>query len=58
MYIRIGRTGRAGNKGMAFSFCDAEEKAYVRISHKLIDKTIPIIEDHPYPMSDQAMGRA
>ncbi len=53
---RIGRTGRAGNKGMAFSFCDAEEKAYVRDIHKLIDKTIPIIEDHPYPMSDQAMA--
>jgi len=27
---RIGRTGRAGAKGTAFSFCDAEEKAYLR----------------------------
>lgn len=53
---RIGRTGRAGNKGMAFSFCDAEEKAYVRDIHKLIDKRIPVIEDHPYPMNDQTLA--
>lgn len=53
---RIGRTGRAGNKGMAFSFCDAEEKAYVRDIHKLIDKTIPVIENHPYRMSDPALA--
>ena len=25
---RIGRTGRAGAAGMAYSFCDAEERAY------------------------------
>ncbi len=45
---RIGRTGRAGLKGVAFSFCDEEEKAYFNNIEKLIRKTIPVIEDHPY----------
>ncbi len=49
---RIGRTGRAGAKGTAFSFCDAEEKAYLRDIEKLIAKKIPIIEDHPFPLLD------
>ncbi len=45
---RIGRTGRAGNSGSALSFCDMEERAYLRDIHKLIEKTIPVVEDHPY----------
>lgn len=47
---RIGRTGRAGNNGVAFSFCDAEEKEYLRDINKLIAKNIPVIENHPYPL--------
>lgn len=47
---RIGRTGRAGSKGNAYSFCDAEEKAYLRDIEKLITKKIPVIEGHPYPL--------
>ena len=49
---RIGRTGRAGVNGVALSFCDAEEKVYLKDIHKLMDKSIPIIEDHPFPMSE------
>lgn len=45
---RIGRTGRAGNSGSALSFCDMEERAYLRDIHKLINQTIPVVEDHPY----------
>lgn len=45
---RIGRTGRAGASGSALSFCDMEERAYLRDIHKLIDQTIPVVEDHPY----------
>ncbi|SEI75884.1 ATP-dependent RNA helicase RhlE [Dyadobacter koreensis] len=45
---RIGRTGRAGAKGIAFSFCDLDEKAYLRDIHKLIAKNIPVVKDHPY----------
>jgi ATP-dependent RNA helicase RhlE len=47
---RIGRTGRAGASGAAYSFCDYEEKAYLKDIEKLIGKTIPVIESHPYPM--------
>ncbi|GAA4400033.1 DEAD/DEAH box helicase [Nibrella viscosa] len=47
---RIGRTGRAGASGIAFSFCDAEEKAYLKDIHKLIGKQIPAVSDHPYPL--------
>lgn len=45
---RIGRTGRAGNSGSAFSFCDMEERAFLRDIHKLIDQNIPVVDDHPY----------
>jgi ATP-dependent RNA helicase RhlE len=51
---RIGRTGRAGASGIALSFCDAEEKEYLRDIQKLIGKPIPVVEDHPYPMSAQS----
>jgi len=47
---RIGRTGRAGAAGTAYSFCDAEEKAYLRDIEKLINIKIPVVEDHPYPL--------
>lgn len=50
---RIGRTGRAGAKGTAFSFCDAEEKAYLRDIEKLIKRKIPVIEDHAFPSTDR-----
>jgi ATP-dependent RNA helicase RhlE len=50
---RIGRTGRAGASGSALSFCDMEERAYLRDIHKLIGLTIPVVEDHPYASSIQ-----
>jgi len=49
---RIGRTGRAGASGTAISFCDAEEKEYLRDIEKLIAKSIPVIEGHPFPLVD------
>ena len=48
---RIGRTGRAGLGGIAFSFCDHEEKELLRGIERLIGKTIPVVEDQPYPLS-------
>ena len=48
---RIGRTGRAGLGGRAISFSDIEEKEYVKDIEKLIGKTIPVVEDHPFPLS-------
>jgi ATP-dependent RNA helicase RhlE len=48
---RIGRTGRAGVNGIALSFCDQEEKAYLKDIVKLMAQKIPVIEDHPFRMS-------
>jgi ATP-dependent RNA helicase RhlE len=45
---RIGRTGRAGANGIALSFVDAEERAYLKDISKLIAQNIPVIEDHPF----------
>lgn len=45
---RIGRTGRAGNEGVAISFCEAEELPYLKDIQKLIKKIIPVVEDHPF----------
>ncbi|MEN8137330.1 MAG: DEAD/DEAH box helicase [Bacteroidota bacterium] len=45
---RIGRTGRAKASGSAISFCDEEEKAYLRDIQKLIGFKVPVIEEHPY----------
>ncbi len=38
---RIGRTARAGAEGVAISFCDAEERAYLRAIERLIGLAIP-----------------
>ena len=52
---RIGRTGRAGLSGTAFSFCDPEEKEFLDDIEKLIGLKIPVTEDHPYAMSWQSL---
>ena len=52
---RIGRTGRAGASGLAMSFVDAEERAYLKDINKLISKNIPIIEDQPFHSSKGRM---
>ncbi|RYY94569.1 MAG: DEAD/DEAH box helicase, partial [Chitinophagaceae bacterium] len=44
---RIGRTGRAGASGIALSFVNGEERAYLKDIQKLINKQIPVIA-HPY----------
>jgi ATP-dependent RNA helicase RhlE len=49
---RIGRTGRAGANGTAFSFCDATEKPFLKDIEKLIHKKIEIVDEHPYPLID------
>jgi ATP-dependent RNA helicase RhlE len=45
---RIGRTGRAGNSGIAIAFCDAEERDNLKAIQKLIGFSIPLIEVHPF----------
>ncbi len=45
---RIGRTARAGTDGIALSFCDAEELAYLKAIEKTIRRSVEIHEDHRY----------
>ncbi|XXF76065.1 DEAD/DEAH box helicase [Myxococcaceae bacterium GXIMD 01537] len=45
---RIGRTGRAGAAGTALSFCDGEERAYLRDIERTIRRNVPVVADHPY----------
>lgn len=45
---RIGRTGRAGANGHAFSFCDHEEKVYLRDIQKVIKRELPVVAAHPF----------
>ncbi len=45
---RIGRTGRADASGVALSFCDSEERPYLKDIQKLIKQTVPVITEHPF----------
>ncbi|MEO8583485.1 MAG: DEAD/DEAH box helicase [Flavitalea sp.] len=45
---RIGRTGRAGANGVALSFCDRGEKAFLSDIQKLIRKPIDVVTGHAY----------
>lgn len=45
---RIGRTGRAGADGIALSFCDPEERPFLRDIEKLIRKKVRVVADHPF----------
>ncbi len=51
---RIGRTARAGASGIALSFCSADEKGYIKDIQQLINTTIPVEEEHPYPLDPKA----
>lgn len=53
---RIGRTGRAGASGIALSFCDMDERAYLKDIQKLIKKPIPATENHPFVSSESVPG--
>ncbi len=44
---RIGRTGRAGASGTAFSFCDSEERGYLKDIERIMRKAVPV-KDHNF----------
>lgn len=45
---RIGRTGRASASGISISFCNIEERPYLKDIEKLIKQQIPVVSIHPY----------
>lgn len=49
---RIGRTGRASASGIALSFCDKEERPYLRDIEKLIKQEVPRMPEHPFTDGD------
>jgi ATP-dependent RNA helicase RhlE len=49
---RIGRTGRAGNGGIAISFCSKDEAPYWKDIQKLIKVDVKVMDDHPYPWKE------
>ena len=51
---RIGRTGRAGNIGKAYSMCSADEKSYIKTIEQYINVQIPVESEHPYPLDPKA----
>jgi ATP-dependent RNA helicase RhlE len=51
---RIGRTARAGASGSAISFCDQEERAYLKSIERLTRVHIAVRDDQPpYPARDE-----
>ena len=50
---RIGRTGRAGNSGLAISFCAKDELPYWKDIEKLIKISVKVEKEHPYPYTDE-----
>ena len=52
---RIGRGGRAGDEGISISICEPEENAYIKDIEKLINLKIEIINENPFPQTDNPM---
>ncbi|HEX8040869.1 MAG TPA: DEAD/DEAH box helicase [Chryseosolibacter sp.] len=52
---RIGRTGRAGAKGIALTFCDSAERDQLKDIRKISKTPIHVVEGHPF-VSSQAVA--
>jgi len=57
---RIGRTARAGADGIAISFCDREERAYLRDIEKVTRQQVPVMihpMSLPTPSADERVSK-
>lgn len=52
---RIGRSGRAGEEGVAISICEPEENTYIKSIEKLIKQKINLVDKNPFPQTDKPM---
>ena len=52
---RIGRSGRAGEEGVAISICEPEENVFVKDIEKLINREIEVVTDNPFPQTEKPM---
>jgi ATP-dependent RNA helicase RhlE len=55
---RIGRTARAGAGGIALSFCDPNERAYLRDIERLIRRPLTVIGQAPAMAASDAVSNA
>ena len=53
---RIGRTARAGADGIALSFCDASERAYLKDIEKLTRQRLAVVENHRFHRAGTAQA--
>jgi ATP-dependent RNA helicase RhlE len=60
MYVhRIGRTGRAGESGIAVSFCDGSERQHLRAIERLMRQTIAVEGGQPSrPLEEQTATKS
>ena len=54
---RIGRTARAGADGIAISFCDGDERAYLGAIERTIRTTIPVDTEHAFHSVQAAQAK-
>ena len=54
---RIGRTARAGSEGIAISFCDPSERAYLRDIERLVKRQISVVP-HDLPAGSLSLASA
>lgn len=52
---RIGRCGRAGESGISISICEPEENSYIKDIEKLTNQQLQVVNDNPFPQTDQPM---
>ena len=55
---RVGRTARAGAEGIALSFCDPTERAYLRNIERLTKRPIAVVESRPIDNESGSPPRA